>query len=552
MKYFLTAIISISFIQVLSAQEIESVQEVEIESAPMLMEVAPREVPTGVGTFTMNGRTGLKNHSTNTILIPAEYWYITQGDADHYIVKREAFGIFHIEKNEFVLPEEFEEINFLHRKSYHQLNEGTDFIIIVKKNGKYGLMDQNLTYVLNLEYDKIEPSSRFLKLRKDGKVGVYFLDRKAKDIPMVYDIINDSYGVRDLVAIRDGRYSSFDQTGKPIAENYKYIGEFRDQSQQRVNDKVLMIDQKGKAGIYDSKTKSYLLKVKYDAITDGFEDHFVVRKKSKYGVVAKGDQVIVPFNYDSLVFLYPRSLTSPLLAQSKKKYGLIDLNKKVVVPFQYDEIKGINNFYKAQSNGKYTVLDHSGKAITSSVFDDVGSQHHGKMAVFNDGKIGYMDTGGNIIEPIDRTSQARGYREVEMLFKGFEKVVRADNDSVLLEFCRDVVYDAYSQEFFLRIGYQYRGFPNKMIQKNITIDDAVKEYYKTVARFHQRLKSSGDLDTFEFIELKNPGFEYIEPEGLRATETWGAYKIKDRTMEIKIGELFEVDGYWKTFTNFRW
>jgi hypothetical protein len=552
MKYLLVALILLSSNQILSAQVEEPLVEPVMEEVYQ-ESVMIEEIQSGISTFEENGLTGVKDYGTNTIIIPAEYRSIHKADDNNFIVKKEFFGVFNSSMQKMVLPLEFDEISFMHRNQYYQFKDSTEFIIIVKKGNKYGLMDQTYRYFMNCEYEKIEPSRKYIKLTKDGKTGIYFLDRNSKDIPVSYDKINELYGAQCLVAISGDRYFLFDESGKAVAENCKLIALYRDHSQQQVDNNILVVDQKGKCGIYDSKVRAFVLQVKYEAITDGFENHFVVRKKSKYGLVTKGDKLVVPFNYDSLLFLFPKSLKSPLLATRNSKFGLVDLANKVVADFQYDDLQSINGFYKAKKQGKYTVLDNSGKAITTTAFDDVGSLHNGQMAVFNDGKIGYIDVNGKITTPIERTSPARGYKDLNALFEGFAKAIRADSDSVLREFCRDVVYDAYSQEFFQRIGFQYRGFPNKMIEHNYTVEDAAKEYYKKVQTFYRRLKDSGQLDSFEFVELKTPGFDYFDlSKRLRATETWGIYKTKARTFDIKLGELIDTDGYWKSFTMFRW
>jgi hypothetical protein len=553
MKYFFVVIIFLSSIQILVAQVEEPVIEEAVVEELYEVSVTSEEIQSGISTFTENGLTGVKNYSTNTIIIPAEYQIINKVDDTNFIVKKGLSGVFNSALEKLVLPLEFDEISFMHRNQHFEFKDGTEFIIIVKKSNKYGLMDQSYRYLINCEYDQIEPSRKYAKLTKGGKTGIYFLDRNSKDIPVTYDKIDRPYAVNCLVANQGDHFFLYDESGKTVAKDCKEISMYRDQSQQRINNNILIVDQKGKCGIYDSEEHAYLLQVRYEEITDGFEDHFVVRKKSKYGLVAKGDKLVIPFNYDSLLFLFPKSLKSPLLATRNNKFGLVDLTNRVVADFQYDALQSINGFYKAKKQGKYAVLDNFGKPITTSNFDDVGSLHNGQLAVFNEGKIGYIDVTGKITTPIERNSPARGYKDLDLLFEGFANAIKADSDSVLREFCRDVVYDAYSQEFFQRIGFQYRGFPNKMIEHNYTVEDAAREYYKKVDKFYRRLKESGQLDSFEFVELKTPGFDYFDlSKGLRATETWGIYKTKARTFEIKLGELIDTDGYWKSFTMFRW
>lgn len=505
----------------------------------------------GVSLFKENGMMGVRNSRTKKIILPAEYKYIDIIDTSNFIVEKQAYGVFNSTLNKLVIPMEFDGI-FKHSSLEYKMN-GHEFMLIAKKGNKYGLLDQHGQYLLNCEYNKIDPSSFYFQLKKDGKSGVYFVDRDFKDLPLIYDNIKAVYGNLGFIANIGKHYFLFSLTGRLIVENCREITWYRDRSQQRIANLLLIVDQHGKCGLYDPQKNVYWLKVKYESLGDGFDNRFVVKKGAKYGVVAKGDKVVIPFTYDSLQFLFPRNVKLPLLAVQNKKFGLIDLTNKVVAEFKYDEIQYINDFYKAKMAAKYTVLNNVGKPTTDSTFDDVGLMYDGKMAVFNAGKIGYLDTQGNLVKPIERPSGARGYSDVIELFKAFEKAVKAESDTILMNFCRDVVYDTYTQEFFLRIHYQYRGFPNEMIKKNYTVEYVAKEYYKKVSRFYQELSESGQVQNFEFNCLKEPGFDYIDKDiGLRATETWGLFKTGSRNIEIKLGELIDCDGYWKSFTSFRW
>jgi hypothetical protein len=541
MKPLLIVIVFLVTCQTLTAQEVMEM-------------MAPQEMPSGVNVFEKDGLSGVMDYDNNTILIPAEYRGIDKVANGIYIVRQEYAGVYSTLLAKFLLPLEYQHISFIGTPTEEK------FRLIVAKGNKYGLLDNNYQTVLNLEYDRIQSEGNYAIITKDRKAGIYFVDRTAKDVPVIYDEIHELYGTQCVAAKIGDLLTVFDLSGGKIIENVKHISRYDDRWIERSSGNILIVDQHGKNGIYNSKLNAFMLELVYDTITDGFQDHFVVEKNSMYGIVTNGDKVVIPFKYDSLAFMFPKSINTPILAARKNHFGLINIANKRIVDVQYDEIKNINGFYKAKKKGKYSVLDSLGHPITNLVFDDVGTVHYSingslprlaEMAVFNDGKFGYMDVKGSITKTIKHPSMARGYKNLNALFEGFAKALKSENDSLILEFCRDVVFDAYSQELFLRIGYQYRGFPDKLLER-YTIEDVVKEYYKGVHRFYQRLKDRGQLQTLTFIGFDRPGFGFFDrSRSLMGTEQWGIFKTQDRNSRVKLGELIEVDGYWKTFTDFR-
>lgn len=542
MKHVVAALLFLLIVHQGIAQDEEVV--VEFIEAPAVEE-------TGIEIFNNGSMRGLRDG--NGIILPAEYNAITASDADDlYIVQKEGrYGLYHAGIQLFVLLLEYQDVTVLRPSS-------TVFIRI-KKAGKFGLLDKNYQQVLNVEYDRIESSDQYLSIVKDGKYGAYFVDRTKKDLPVEFtEKITALYPSGHIVAKRDEGYSFFDRSGKMISENNKSISTFYG-AQRRGSDKsILVIDQNGKSGIYDSKSNTFVLKPTYDKITAALSGYWIVLKNTQYGVVSSGDKVVIPTIYDTLFFSSAKP--SPLVCRQKDHFGLINIRNEIIAKTKYQEVKILNGFYGAKRKGKYLVLDTLGHAITKSTFDDVGNlrydprrQKKPEMAVFNNGKMGFMDVSGKLVTPINTPSPARGYKDLNALFYAFAKALKSENDSTIRNFCRDVVYDAYSQDYLLGTGGNYRGFPNEMENKGFTIERIVSEYYKRVNRFYQRLKESGSLQAFTFTgRFDRAGFEYLDQEQtIPFTEPWGIFNTNGRDVEVKLGELLKIDGYWKTFTEFR-
>jgi len=310
----------------------------------------------------------------------------------------------------------------------------------------------------------------------------------------------------------------------------------------------LIINKKGKSGIYNAKKKAFIVPLKYDRLTDEFEQHFIVSKKSKFGLIDENDKTIIPFEYENLSFLKPLKLSDPLAAAKNGKYGLIT-TKQVLTDFVYDEIEALNDYYKAKQDGKYFILNSNGQKISEQQFDHVGAFYGNKAAVFENSKLGYINTKGELTEPISKKIVARGYSSVDSMFVDFVRVLKSQDDKQLMEFTKDVMFDEYTEEFFDRIYYQYRGFPRQMREKGYSINQANERFFNSLKRFRDRLASRKRLESLEYLGLENPRYSFWDRKRkLLGIETRGILKTNDRSYNFKLGEMIYADGYWKSFT----
>lgn len=90
------------------------------------------------------------------------------------------------------------------------------------------------------------------------------------------------------------------------------------------------------------------------------------------------------------------------------KYGIYNKGSNMlVVPYEYDSIyhrKGINyqgdwNFFFTQKNGKFGVLDSTGRITVSCELDQVLGLYNGIGILFKEGKQGLMNAYGQLILP---------------------------------------------------------------------------------------------------------------------------------------------------------
>lgn len=129
-----------------------------------------------------------------------------------------------------------------------------------------------------------------------------------------------------------------------------------------------------------------------------------------------------------------------LKVQKDGKYGLINLTGKQVVSMEYDEItaiSGVENSFKVQKDGKYGIVDNEGKIVIEPQYADIdvlGKDNKSGFIVKNDtGKYGIVNYSNNPILEIKYDSVEKVYGNDLYLVTadGKQKLVNKDNTDVL-------------------------------------------------------------------------------------------------------------------------
>lgn len=106
------------------------------------------------------------------------------------------------------------------------------------------------------------------------------------------------------------------------------------------------------------------------------------------------------------------------------KIGFINEKNEVIIPFHYKYTEDENmyshsylfhNGFCAMANaeGKYGLIDHTGKWVVEPIYDEVWTpQEGGHRIIVNDGKYGVLDSICNVVFPIE-------YDDINILSDGF-------------------------------------------------------------------------------------------------------------------------------------
>lgn len=190
------------------------------------------------------------------------------------------------------------------------------------------------------------------------------------------------------------KFGAIDKTGKLVIPiEFDNIGKFKN---------GLAWAKKGNITGYIDKTGKFVKQCDY-AIMHESEGFAVVKRIGSeykgYGIIDKNGNFLLPMKYDYIGgFSEGLSLVRPDFFEDRVYY--IDKTGKKVL-----EIEGNSGDFKEGlayiiKNGKYGVIDKTGKVVIPIIYDYVKDFNDGLAYVWKDDKIGYIDKNGNEVVPI--------------------------------------------------------------------------------------------------------------------------------------------------------
>lgn len=276
---------------------------------------------------------------------------------------------------------------------------------LVLKNGKYGWINSNGNYVINNDYDyvfdfpqnpiqtypNINNSSIINDLHdlaivsKNGFWGA--IDSLGKEIiPIIFDYIewNDNY----FFTLSGNEKKYFTKNGKLIISPSLISKKNKSFSRIESKDFIPMKYTGNKIDI-ESNTNPY----NKDSINLNYYKWLkIIKKENKFGIVDQDQNLICPFEFDSIRLPTCQYETIALGYKYKKVYIIILPNSKnwlsntsdtlLILPTDYSEINNYmplggecSSWLRVKSGQKYGVIaivDKKIKEILSPVYDDVG------------------------------------------------------------------------------------------------------------------------------------------------------------------------------------
>lgn len=348
--------------------------------------------------FEENGKYGLKGRN-GEILLPAEYDKVNHSGytgRGWHIMKDNKWGAVN-ERMEWIFPIEYDNIKLRYEGGHYLTKNGKvgfcdsegkmmiDFLyddlenyssswdgFKAKVDGKWGYVDKYGKVVIPIEYEQISLGSEgMILVKKDGKYGYYNV-KKGTQIPLVYDYAydfysshpqeavvkqNDKFGVinpdgefvlpleydkvdidaPNVFRVKDGDYCGIIDKERRVLFPFKYrdLGAFnKDNIAYAANEKNLYgyVDRNGNVIVPFAYKRARSFDGNYAEVSTGW---------GSVGVINKQGKIVVPLRYESVMIHWDETAEVRIDDRLGRRYlcGLYDLKNGYVLPCDYERIE---------------------------------------------------------------------------------------------------------------------------------------------------------------------------------------------------------------------
>lgn len=233
---------------------------------------------------------------------------------------------------------------------------------------------EELAKITTGEYELYDFHDGYAAIKKDNKLGVINKKGEIIALPIYYPSNN----------FDNGGYSC-----------YAVMSEDRMLLRKEIDGII-------KSGYIDKNGK-VIIPFIYDAFADNFSDGLaLVKKNGKCGFIDKDGNVVIPFIYDGATS-FSNGLAS--VTKNQRKPGCMYINKKGKVVLSLKDYWCYTGTFSDEGlalinkDGKWGLMDESGKIITDCMYDEVEGFAEGYYQVIKDGKAGFVDKKGKEIIP---------------------------------------------------------------------------------------------------------------------------------------------------------
>lgn len=266
--------------------------------------------------------------------------------------------------------------------------------LIVKKNGKYGIIDDRETVILPLEYNMIKTypynDGSYLAQNDKGKYGCVSIDGRIT-LPFEYDQMNESSGQSILISSKDNKCGIV-QVNQGLPNEILTC----DYDDIQVNKQAFIVSKSKKFGLLDNYGK-LILPIEYDdlfVVNDkeyGQNNLFIAKKDGRYLVLNNSGQKVnnKTYNYISTLKMdrnydnYYNKIYGIKYVSDNNKVGILDLFGGELIEAKYDDIEFINNSFIVFKQGNYYGMYNyiNKKEIASPIYDQIINTKKGYIGI---------------------------------------------------------------------------------------------------------------------------------------------------------------------------
>ena len=266
------------------------------------------------------------------------------------------------------------------------VNKNEDIYLIAVENGKAGFY-KNKKPIIKAEYEDIayDENNNCLVIQKDSKQGVYDLDGN-QIIDIKYDKIYISG--KYINAQIEQNIDIYDYTTKQKIDIENIVG-MNETSNKSYS---IAITNEEKFKIYENTTNK-LKDEEFEYLEYIYDDCFITFKNQKFGIIDINNNIVVDFKYDSIQKI-PNSKMVQATDFRKDTTDFI-IGNNVIVTMKQSEVYTEGNYIILQSDSDRKYIDFEGNILESSKLFEKEL-----YAFESSGKWGFVDKDGQVvIEP---------------------------------------------------------------------------------------------------------------------------------------------------------
>lgn len=144
----------------------------------------------------------------------------------------------------------------------------------------------------------------------------------------------------------------------------------------------------------------------------------------------------------------------------------------------------------------------------------------------------------------------KGYSNLDNLYSDFVTSLKDTNEDNLKNYCYKITPDQSTVTYMKKNNFSYRGVPDELEKRKLKPSFIGDNYFEAVKNFKQDLIRKKQLENLKYIGREHDGEElYDEKLGIYATETFILLESNGDTIRCKLGEMFRINGKWKSFTS---
>ena len=327
-------------------------------------------------------------------------------------------------KREQILDVEFDKIYRM-----NDVKDDENIYLLAEKDGKIQLYKNN-KLLLDNNYQSINYSedSKLLILQKDGRYGVTDLNGK-QILSVDYEQIRNPGDY--IIAIKDGKQVIFDLVGTQ-KENLAYTNILKTENENY----NITVDKNDKYGVIN-KDGNILIGNKYNYIQYLYDNYFIVGGETgKSGIINDKGEEILPIKYEVIQKLDKNNIVQAMVGNVLELYskemnnivsmenGKIEINDEYIKVYSNNQTTYVsndgtlktnfeifnNNIFASEREGKWGFVNKDNNVVVDYQYDKVTEVNElGFAGIKKDGKWGVIDGKANIIlEPTYKIPEQNG------------------------------------------------------------------------------------------------------------------------------------------------